>query len=169
MDKKVSVERTVKELYLKLPKFPDGRINYHGSKIAPVVTAYIFNEGRLLILKRGEKVGHYKSMWDTVSGYLDEIKDPIDKALEEVNEELGIGQDMIAKASKGGEFSFLDRKEKVRWIIAPVLVILSGKPDIKLNFENIEYKWVNPESIFNYNTVPGLDIGLHNVLKLISK
>lgn len=165
MRENVSVERTVMKLYRKLPKFPDGRINYSGSSIAAVVTAYLFNQGKLLILKRSEKVGHYKSMWDTVSGYLDEIKDPVRKALEEVSEELGIGPETIAKASKGKEFSFLDEKEGVEWIIAPILVVLSKKPNIKLDFENTEYRWIDPESLSNYKTVPGLDIGLRNIMK----
>jgi isopentenyldiphosphate isomerase len=125
MRERASVERTVRELYRKLPKFRDGRINYSGSKIAPVVTAYIFNEGKLLLLKRSDKVMHYKSMWDKVSGYLDEIKDPVGKALEEVNEELCIRKYVVEKTSKGKEFSLVDKKEGVRWVIAPILVELS--------------------------------------------
>lgn len=160
-----TVESLVKELYRKLPKFSDGRINYTGSNIAPVVSAYIFNKGKLLLIKRSDKVGHYKLMWNVVSGYLDEIKDPVEKALEEVSEELGIGPEMIAKASKGEEFSFLDEKEGVEWIIAPILVVLSKRHDIKLDFENTEYRWINPESLSNYKTVPGLGIGLRNIMK----
>ena len=165
MEENISAEELVKGLNGKLPKFSDGRINYSGSKIAAVVTVYIFNEGKLLILKRSEKVGHYKSMWDTVSGYLDEVIDPVDKALREVNEELGIGSSSIEKASKGKEFSFSDEKEGIEWVIAPILVVLSKTPTkIRLNFENTEYKWIDPRSLPDYNTVPGLDIGLENIL-----
>ena len=165
MGENISIECLVKRLDEKLPKFSDGRINYSHSKIAAVVTAYIFNERKLLILKRSEKVGHYKLMWDTVSGYLDEVRDPISKALEEVNEELGIESSSIEKASKGKEFSLSDEKEGVKWVIAPILVVLSKKPTkIKLNFENTEYKWIDPKSLPDYNTVPGLEIGLENIL-----
>ena len=167
MEENISADDLVKGLNGKLPKFSDGRINYSGSKIAAVVTVYIFNEGKLLILKRSEKVGHYKSMWDTVSGYLDEVIDPVDKALREVNEELGIGSSSIEKASKGKEFSFLDNKEGVEWVIVPILVVLSKKPKLKLNFENTEYKWIDPKSLSNYNTVPGLEIGLGNIPRLV--
>ncbi len=111
-------------------------------------------------------MGHYKLMWDVVSGYLDEIKDPIEKALEEVQEELGIRRDDIAKVAKGKEFSFFDDNEGVEWIIAPILIVLSKSPNIKLDFENNGYVWIDPESISDYDTVPGLEIGLRNIIKL---
>jgi isopentenyldiphosphate isomerase len=165
MQGRISAKEVAEELYWKLPKFPDGRIDFHGSDKAPVVTAYLFRQGRLLLLKRSSAVGHYKLMWDVVSGYLDEIKDPVEKALEEIDEELGIGFDAITSAFKGEEFSIRDDGSRIEWIIAPVSVSLKGSFEIKLNFENTEYIWIDPAAISNYKTVPGLEIGLRNVMQ----
>ena len=161
----IAIDRLVKESYKKLPKFPDGRINYHGAGIAPVVTAYIFRQEKLLLLKRSEDVGHYKSMWDVVSGYLDEIKKPEEKALEEVREELGIEPEAIAHLHRGSEFSIDDKEEGMEWVIALIYVRLANDIEIKLNLENTKYIWINPDSISMYKMVPGLEIGLRNVMQ----
>ena len=37
-------------------------------------------------------------------------------------------------------------------------------PEIKLNWENSEFEWINPSNIVNYKTVPSLDKILFNLL-----
>jgi hypothetical protein len=44
----------------KLPKFPDGRIDYHGSKENFVFNIWIQYKDQVLLLKRSDKVGAYK-------------------------------------------------------------------------------------------------------------
>jgi hypothetical protein len=51
-----------------LPKFPDGRINYTTSQRCPVITCFVMYEGKILLLKRSDKVGTYKGFWNSVSG-----------------------------------------------------------------------------------------------------
>ena len=46
----------IKEFANKLPKFPDGRIDYSSSDIAPVITVFVKHKDKILLLKRSDKV-----------------------------------------------------------------------------------------------------------------
>ena len=81
----------LKKLSRKLSHFPDGRINYSHAKIAPVINCTIVCKGKILLLMRSRKVRRYRGKWNTIGGYLDELKSARQKAVEEIREELGIG------------------------------------------------------------------------------
>ena len=80
----------IKEFSERLPKFSDGRIDYSNSNIAPVIIVFIKYKNKILLLKRSDKVRIYQGKWNTVAGYLDEIKPIQEKALEEIQEETKI-------------------------------------------------------------------------------
>ena len=46
----------VKELSKTLPRFPDGRIDYSNSDVAPVVTIFVEYGNKILLLRRSDKV-----------------------------------------------------------------------------------------------------------------
>ena len=150
----------IKEISKNSPKFPDGRIDYSKAKKAIVLTAFVQYKDKILLLKRSEKVGTYQGLWNTVTGYLDEPIPIINKIHEELREELGISEDIIESYSIGKNFKFTDPKINMTWIIYPAKIILKKNPDIKLDWEHIEYKWIKPEEMKNYKTVPNLDISL---------
>jgi len=66
--------KLLKEFSKKLPKFEDGRINYSCSDEAPVITIFVRYKDKILLLKRSDKVAAYKGKWNTIAGYLDEIR-----------------------------------------------------------------------------------------------
>ena len=76
----------IQEFADKLPKFDDGRIDYSNSDTAPVITVFVKYKDKILLLKRSNKVNNYPSKWNTVSGYLDEVKPIKNKILEELSE-----------------------------------------------------------------------------------
>ena len=156
---------TIKKFANKLPKFPDGRIDYSNSDIAPVITVFVKHEDKILLLKRSDKVRVYQGKWNTVAGYLDELKPIYEKALEEIQEELGINKDNILSFHIGEPYEFTDTKVSKSWIIHPVLVELKKKPDIKMDWEHTEYKWIKPEELKEFDTVSNLDRSLENVFK----
>jgi len=152
----------VEEFAKKLPKFPDGRINYSSSNIAPVTTVFIKYKSRILLLKRSYKVSTYRGKWNSVSGYLDEIVPIREKILEELREEVGIDEDKILSIYVGKDYEFTHNKKT--WNVYPALANLKNKPTIKLDWEHTEYKWIKPEELKNFDTVPELDRGLKIVL-----
>jgi hypothetical protein len=64
----------ISRLAEKLPKFLDGRIDYTDAKEAAVLNCFVMHDGELLLLKRSDKVSHYKGVWHVVAGFLDEVK-----------------------------------------------------------------------------------------------
>ncbi len=156
---------TIKEFANKLPKFPDGRINYSNSDTAPVITVFVKYQDKILLLKRSNEVRVYQGKWNTVAGYLDEPKSLREKAMEEIQEELGISEDNILLFRVGESYKFTDAKVSKTWIVYPVLIELKNKPDIKLDWEHTEYKWIKTEKLRKFDIVSKLDKGLENISK----
>lgn len=155
--------KTIKQFANKLPKFPDGRIDYSRSDIAPVIIVFLKYDDKILLLKRSKKVSTYKEKWNSVAGYLDELKPLQVKALEEIKEELGVDESHISLITIGKSCKFTDIKANKTWIICPVLAECKKEPDIKLDWEHTEYKWVRTESLKNFDTIPHLAKSLENV------
>ena len=129
-----------------------------------IVTSFITNKDKVLLLKRSNKVKTMKGMWAGVSGIIEKNEDPLYRAKIEIFEEVGIVEEKI---------TLLKTAEKLRvsspqyqnheWEIFPFLF---GTEDttIKLNWENSEYRWIDANEITNYETVPSLQKVLFNLL-----
>jgi len=118
----------------------------------------------VLLMKRSDRVRTYRGKWNTVAGYLDEIKPLEEKVLEEIKEETEIERNAIESIKNGTIYSFKDEKINKTWIIQPVLVRLRDKPDIKLDWEHTDFRWVRIEDIDRFDTVPNLKTSLNNVI-----
>lgn len=149
----------------KLPLFPDGRINYTHSDTAPVITVFVNFKGRILLLKRSDKVLTYKGKWNTVAGYLDEIRPIKEKVYEELFEELGIKEKDIKSISIGESYNFTDTSAKRSWIVHPVKVDLAYDVKIRLDWEHTEYRWIDPNDIDDFDTVPNAKVSLKKALE----
>ncbi len=146
--------KLLEEFAKKLPKFPDGRIDYTKAEKVPVVDVWVKHKDKILLVKRSDKVANYQGKWNVVSGYLDEIKPLKQKAAEELQEELGIEKDSILSLDAKQPYNFVD--EGRTWIVHPVLAELKEKPEIKLDWEHTEYKWILPEELETFDIIPDL-------------
>ena len=164
--KEQEVIKTVEYFAKKLPRFSDGRIDYSRSDVAPVVTVFIRYKGKVLLLKRRDKVGTYPGKWNTVTGYLDEVKTIREKVLEEIKEEIGMNKDNILSYDLVESYRFKDLSANKTWIVHPVLVELKDKPVIRLDWEHTEYRWIRPDEIKNFDVVPRLDESLKRAIGL---
>lgn len=162
-----SIGTYLEEFNKTLPKFSDGRIDYSSSKIAPVITVFVVASGSLLILKRSDEVGNYKGKWNAISGYLDELRPIREKVLEELHEEVGIDLQMIESLEFGEVYELPDEDIDKTWIIQPVLVGLNTKPDLKIDWEHTEYKWINPEDLVKHDCISGLDLSFKKISKVL--
>ncbi len=161
MDEK-GILKTIETFAKKLPKFPDGRIDYSNSNTAPVITVFIKYEDRILLLKRSDKVSTYRGKWNTVAGYLDEVKPIGEKILEELNEEVGISESEILTIHPGKSYKYKDTAINKTWLVNPILIKLKHRPEIRLDWEHTEFKWIKPEELKNYDTTPKLEKSLKN-------
>jgi len=147
----------MEELGRGLPRFPDGRIDYTHSDLAPVVSVFVTFRGRLLLLKRSGEVTENKGKWSSVSGYLDRMEPIREKVIGELEEETGIGEGFIAEIIIGEPYETFDEETKKKWLICPFRVELNRKPEIRLDFEHTEYRWIRPEEIGDFDTIIDLE------------
>lgn len=163
MNEQEIILEKVKELGKNLPRFPDGRIDYSKSDVAPVITVFVRHKDKILLLKRSDRVKTYKGKWNTVAGYIDEMKPIKEKVLEELREEIGIDENVISRIKFGKPYEFEDKNINKSWIVLPVLVELNKEVEIRLDWEHTEHKWIKKEELVNFDTVPNLDRSLENV------
>ena len=129
-----------------------------------IVTSFIKDNEKLLILKRSNKVKSMKGLWAGISGIIEKNEEPLKRAKIEIFEEVGITEDIITLV-KSAEKMKIDspQYENHEWEIFPFL-FEAKNPTIKLNWENSEFKWINVEELENYETVPSLQKVLFNLL-----
>lgn len=128
-----------------------------------VVTCFPLHRGKVLLLKRSEDVSTYPGKWGTVTGYLDQ-EEVEAQCLEELIEELGLSEEAVIKYEHGETFSFSDNGHD--WQVHPVAAHIDEEKDFDLNMENTEYKWVDPQDVKMFDTVPRLTESLKKALKM---
>ena len=129
-----------------------------------IVTSFIKDDERLLILKRSNKVKTMKGLWAGVSGIIENDEEPLKRAKIEIFEEVGITEEEIKLIKAVKEMKVNSPQyENHEWEIFPFL-FETKNPEIKLNWENSEFKWINVNELENYETVPNLQKVLLSLL-----
>ena len=129
-----------------------------------IVTSFITDNDKLLILKRSNKVKSMKGLWAGVSGIIEKNEEPLKRAKIEIFEEIGIKEDKITLVKSAEEMRVNSPQyENHEWEIFPFL-FEAKNPTIKLNWENSEFRWIKIDELKNYETVPSLDKVLFNLL-----
>jgi HAD superfamily hydrolase (TIGR01549 family) len=111
------------------------------------VAAFVKFDGRILLLKRSDKVATYQNQWAVIHGRIEDGEDAEKRARIEVKEETGLDARVI---KKGREVVFDDRALGISWHMIPVL-LEAKEHKVKLNWENTDYIWAKPEDIKKYN------------------
>lgn len=129
-----------------------------------IVTSFIKDNDKLLILKRSDKVKSMKGLWAGISGIIENNEEPLERAKIEIFEETGITNEKITLIKSIEEMRVNSPQYKNHeWEIFPFLFNATN-PTIKLNWENSDFKWINIEELQNYETVPSLQKVLLNLL-----
>ena len=119
-----------------------------------VVTCFLESDGEVLILRRSRQVGSYQGKWAGVSGYMETTAD--EQALVEIEEETGLSQEDLKLIKRGEPLSIEDERIGIKWVVHPYLFHIEDRGKIKIDWEHKETKWIKPEEIGNYQTVPKL-------------
>ncbi|MDF2422108.1 MAG: NUDIX domain-containing protein [Nitrosopumilus sp.] len=129
-----------------------------------IVTSFIRDNGKLLILKRSDEVKSMKGLWAGISGIIEKNEEPLTRAKIEIFEEVGITEDKINLIKATEEIRIVSPQYKNHeWEIFPFLFEVNN-PKITLNWENSDFKWISIEELENYETVPNLQKVLFNLL-----
>ena len=122
-----------------------------------IVTSFLNHNYKILILKRSQQVRTMKGLWSGVSGIIEDNEMPIKRARIEIFEEVGIKEQNIELIKSGNEISVESPQYKNhQWIISPFL-FQTEISDIKLNWENSEFRWIHVNELKEFNTVPSLE------------
>jgi len=129
-----------------------------------IVTSFIKNDNKLLILKRSNKVKSMKGLWSGISGIIEKNEKPLDRAKIEIFEEVGITENKITLVKSIKEMHVESPQyENHKWTIFPFL-FQTKEIKINLNWENSDFKWIEVNQLKNYQTVPSLQKVLINLL-----
>lgn len=126
---------------------------------APVVSAFLRNRGRVLVVRRSAQVGSFQGRWSAVSGYLEGEEDPGTRAAQEIREETGIRGARFRRAGA----PLMTRHGRTAFVVHPFLFDVPTRR-VRLDWENVEHRWVRPEEIRGLDTVPRLADVLLRVL-----
>ncbi|MBI3035014.1 NUDIX hydrolase [Candidatus Woesearchaeota archaeon] len=118
-----------------------------------VVTGVVKSKGKVLILKKSPKDYNYPSRWSFCSGFVKEFESAEDTVLREIKEETGLKAKIM---KKGRMFQKNDKSNGKNWAIMPFLCEAKSG-NVKLDHENVEFKWIDCKDIRKYKTVPGLE------------
>lgn len=127
-----------------------------------VVSCFLECNGRILLLRRSGLVGTFRGRWAGVSGYIETTAD--EQALVEIEEETGLCRGEAKLVKKGSPLKV--EGENVRWVIYPFLFQVKDKDKVRIDWEHSEKRWITPEEIDDYQTVPGLKEALARVYKI---
>ena len=128
-----------------------------------VVTVFLTQSGKFLILKRSSKVGTYEGHWAGVSGYV-ESEDPLIQAYTEMAEEVGLNRKDVTLLRVGKPLEVIDEARDRHWRVHPFLFSVHEPEKIKLDWENIEMRWVRRDELIGLKTVPALHLALERVI-----
>lgn len=149
--------------YEHLPRFDDGRINFHDSDEALGVNCLVTFKDEILLLKRSMEVTGGQGQWGLVGGHVDEPKTVEEKAKEEILEETGIPENAIQSLEVREPFTFMGFK---KWVTYPAHAILTEKPEVVLDFEHTAYAWVTREELSKFNLAAGVPEVLEEFLEV---
>jgi len=120
-----------------------------------VVTSFLQSDHRILLLRRSGKVGSYQGRWAAVSGFLEEGEDPLERARIEIQEEVGLNSSQATCLRAGETLRAFDEEKDTVWIVHPFLFELHER-DLHLDWEHTESRWIEPDDLGSFETVPKL-------------
>jgi 8-oxo-dGTP diphosphatase len=138
---------------------------------AKVVTCFLLRRpasgDEVLLLRRSQRVGTYRGRWAAVSGYLE--AEPLVQAYREIEEEAGLAADEVTLLRAGDPLVVVDTEADRRWIVHPFLFEVRPDAQVRVDWEHTEARWVQPEEVFAFDTVPQLAEALTRVYPLQSR
>ncbi|MBM3238661.1 NUDIX domain-containing protein [Candidatus Poribacteria bacterium] len=126
-----------------------------------VVTAFLENQGKILILKRSDKVKTYKHHWAEISGSIEAGESPDERVKKEIEEETSLNLEDVQFVRKGRPLRIEDGD--YLWTVYPFLYHVPQPNKVNTDWEHTEKRWIYPDEIAAYNTVPNLEQTLKRV------
>ena len=128
-----------------------------------IVTSFLFKDGKILLLKRSNKVGTFRGKWAGVSGFIED-ENSLEAALREIKEETGVDSKYLELLKIGIPFEINDSVNDTIWSINPFLFLFKGE-EINIDWEHDTFEWIYPNEMDNYDVVTHLKKTLFNLIE----
>ncbi|HEY7125504.1 MAG TPA: NUDIX domain-containing protein [Ktedonobacterales bacterium] len=139
---------------------------------ADVVTAFLLRrlpgqanhpqeKDEILLTRRSERVGTYRGRWAGVSGFVE--APPEEQAYTEIWEETHLSRADARLLRRGEPLTFVDSDLHREWTVHPFLFFVPDSSKIQMDWESVESRWVAPQALDQYETVPMLREALARV------
>lgn len=142
-----------------MANFISDSIQVHIVRISPE------NKPEYLVIKRSDNSNLYPSVWQVITGWIDNGETAIQTALREVQEETGLNPIKICTIPYVASF-FNPIRDLVQF--APVFgMMVDNNAHVKLSVEHSEFKWLNFENCLDFLEFPTHKIGteiFHNYI-----
>jgi hypothetical protein len=135
------------------------RVDLPEVELEPVVSAFLRNRGRYLVVRRSERVGSFRGRWSAISGYVEGHEDPRQRASQEVREETGLRGCRFLRSAE----PLLTRDGGTAFLVHPFLFEAPTRR-VSLDWENVEHRWIAPGEVRDLPTVPRLGDVLSRLL-----
>ena len=131
-----------------------------------VVTCFLLHRlpgapEELLILRRSQRVGTYRGRWAGVSGFVE--APPEEQAYIELREEAQLERADVTLLRRGEPLTFTDAELDREWTVHPYLFLVADYTKIQTDWENTEARWIAPQELEQYETVPMLEEAFRRV------
>lgn len=120
-----------------------------------MVTAFLQHSGKILLVRRSDKVGSYRGCWSAISGYLEDST-TLAQARREIREETGLSEEDVRLVSGGLPLEIEAPELGCCWVVHPFLFDVLDTQRLQLDWENTELCWIEPAELADYQTVPRL-------------
>ena len=125
-----------------------------------VVTSFLLRrdqgEDRVLLVRRSDRVRTYRGAWGAVSGYLEPAVTPLEQVRTEMREEAGVDERSAMLLSSGEPLAVDDDAQGLHWVVHPFLFLLTTPDAVRTDWEATDHRWVRPDEVASYPTVPKL-------------
>jgi translation initiation factor 2B subunit (eIF-2B alpha/beta/delta family)/8-oxo-dGTP pyrophosphatase MutT (NUDIX family) len=123
------------------------------SDATDVVTAFLRNDGELLLLRRSDAVGTYQGQWGGVSGFAE--GDPDEQVRREIREGTQIDPATLSFVRSGRPVEVRDEDLNRTWRVHPTLFDCSTRA-VEPSEEHDAAEWVPAPELLDRETVPDL-------------
>jgi 8-oxo-dGTP pyrophosphatase MutT (NUDIX family) len=155
----VNIKKKYLEIQDEISKFPiiEGTdwIDYSSVDWVTGIEFFVWHEDEFLLLKRSDKVGNHRNLWSNIAGYM-QLGVPLERLMcVELEEETGIKEEHIVNDScEMIDYCELivdgtgkDYGPNTVWRHFLGTLELSSKPDVELDWEHSEHRWLKPSQL----------------------
>lgn len=140
-------------------------VNYTDADTAPIVMCTVVCGNEILLVRRGYGLADAEGYWSTNNGFIDEVKPVKAIAQQEIKEELSL-EVQLDRIKVAESYALENPAEKRKYIVFPCLIELDKKPQIVLDREHTDFRWIKRDQLESFEILDDLPYAVDSALAL---